>query len=473
MISNLWKYQKAPILLAFISLVCYYVFAFNLERSNFPFLIGIYALLFTLFYLLVQKGKTDFRLLAMIAIVLRLVAIPLIPNLSQDFYRFIWDGRMLVRGLNPYLTTPQSYILSGDLEIVSQASELYAGMGTLNGSHYTNYPPVNQLIFAIAGLLSGNSILGAAIVFRVSIIIADLGIIIYGKKLLSRLGLPIHNIFWYALNPFIIIEMTGNLHFESVMLFFVVWSLYLLSRGKWILSAVVLALSISTKLLPLLFLPLFLQYFLTRGNQKTTHFRSSHALKIRFREIKKNLPRLLYFYLIVIGVVILSFLPFLTGEFAENFGATIALWFKKFEFNASVYYIVRYIGFQTIGWNIIGDVGPILPRIVVGFLVLIAFVRNNRSMQAMITGILLGIFFYFLFSTTVHPWYVATPLLLCVFTRYRFPLVWSATVMLSYAAYGPDGFNENLWLVGLEYVVVIGFFIGEVFWKRTPKRILI
>ncbi len=91
-------------------------------------------------------------------------------------------------------------------------------------------------------------------------------------------------------------------------------------------------------------------------------------------------------------------------------------------------------------------------------------------MQATITAILIGISFYFLMSTTVHPWYVATPLLLCVFTRYRFPLVWSATVMLSYAAYGADGFKENLWLVAIEYVVVIVFFIWEVY---RPSKVTV
>ena len=109
-----------------------------------------------------------------------------------------------------------------------------------------------------------------------------------------------------------------------------------------------------------------------------------------------------------------------------------------------------------------------LPKIVVVLLVLLAFIRNNRSLQAMISAILIGMFFYFLLSTTVHPWYVATPLLLCVFTSYRFPLVWSATVILSYAAYGVDGFNENLWLVAIEYITVIGFFVWEVFWKPKP-----
>ncbi|MBV1924303.1 MAG: mannosyltransferase, partial [Flavobacteriaceae bacterium] len=74
--------------------------------------------------------------------------------------------------------------------------------------------------------------------------------------------------------------------------------------------------------------------------------------------------------------------------------------------------------------------------------------------------------------TTVHPWYVATPLLLTIFTKYRFPLVWSFMVILSYSAYGSEGFSENLWLVALEYFVVIGFFLWEVFLKDKNLKLV-
>lgn len=460
MIKESFKYNKLPLLFAVLSLVFYIAFAFDLERSDFIKFITLYAGLFFCFYKIVQTGKSDFMLLAGLAVLMRLVFLPVIPNLSQDFYRFIWDGRLLVQGINPYLTTPESHILAQNFDIVAQSQELYAGMGSLNGSHYTNYPPLNQLLFAIAGLFAGKSIVGSAIIFRIIMLLADIGIIILGKKLLQKLGLPIHHIFWYALNPFIIIEMTGNLHFEGVMLFFVLGSMYALVTKRWIWSAVLLACSVSLKLIPLLFLPLFLQYFLSNaGATKWFHL----------RENATRIPRLVMYYVIVLATVLLSFLPFLSGDFAENFGASIALWFQNFEFNASVYYIIRWIGFQTIGWNIIADVGKILPLIVIGVLLLLTFLRKNATAQQLITVMLLGISFYFLLSTTVHPWYAATPLLLCVFTKYRFPLVWSFTIMLSYSAYGVGGFNENLWLVALEYVTVIGFFIWEIFPKSSLR----
>lgn len=440
--------------------VLYSLFAYEIERSEFNKLLTLYIGLFGSAYLLIHNTKYSFWILVGIGVFFRLLFLPAIPNLSQDFYRFIWDGRLLVQGVNPYIITPQLFFtdLSTALEItsgknVAQAAQLYAGMGDLNASHYSNYPPINQLCFAIAGLFAGKSILGSAIVLRVLIILADIGILYFGKKLLERLQLPVKNIFWYFLNPFILIELTGNLHFEGVMLFFVVWSLYLLHKRKWFWAAILLGVSVSVKLLPLLLLPLFLG------------FDSAQPASRAFWNLK-NIIRVSGFYMLVLGTALLTFAPFLSSEFISNFSATIGLWFQNFEFNASIYYIIRWIGFEAIGWNIIGTVGKILPIIVILVLLALTFFRKNTTTQQLITGMLFGVSAYFLLSTTVHPWYVATPLVLSIFTKYKFPIVWSAVVILSYSAYGAEGFKENLWLVAVEYIIVIAFALTEIVAQR-------
>ena len=226
-----WKLHKIPLLFTVMSILFYWSFAYDLIRTDYIKLLCLYVGLFFLFYKLIQITKHDLKLLTWISFAFRAVFILAIPNLSQDFYRFIWDGRMILEGFNPYLYTPESFI-ANDLFPVGQAQELYNGMGSLNASHYSNYPPLNQLCFIIAGLFSGKSILGSAVVLRLIIIAADLGTLYFGKKLLKQLKLPAHNIFWYVLNPFIIIEMTGNLHFEPVMLFFLIWGLYKLYQQK-------------------------------------------------------------------------------------------------------------------------------------------------------------------------------------------------------------------------------------------------
>ncbi len=471
---NIIKTYKNPVLVALVSIVLYLGFAYNLERSEFIKLICLYAALFITSYLFIEKylsrHQLRFWVLASIGIIFRLAFIVSIPNLSQDFYRFLWDGRLLIQGFSPYLFTP-STSTAFDVTI-AQSQELIEGMGALNASHFSNYPPVNQLFFAIAGLFAGTSILGSVIVLRMAIILADVGILYFGKKVLEQLNLPVKNIFWYFLNPFIIIELTGNLHFEGIMLFFFVWALYLLFNGKWFWAAALIGISVSVKLLPLLFLPLFLKYF-TKSSKTSQVFKTC---EVSTKSVLIDLGGcgwkiLLKLYLVIGLTILITFLPFLSSEFIQNFAATIGLWFQNFEFNASIYYIIRWIGFQVVGWNIIGTVGKILPMIVVLFILGLSFLKKNSTPQQLITSMLFAVSFYFLLSTTVHPWYIATPLILSVFTKYKFPIVWSFLVVLSYSAYGKNGFDENLWLVALEYIIVNIVAIWEVLRARLkPTR---
>ena len=448
------KKNRTTILLVLICLLFYIVFAYDLERSDFIKLITLIGTLFFITNKIIQINKDCFWLLTGIGITFRLLFIAILPNLSQDFYRFIWDGRLISQGISPYLFTPENYIEDASNSfgvIINQAQELYNGMGSLNGSHFSNYPPINQLCFSIASVFTEKSILGSVVVMRVIIILADLGILFIGKKLLLKLHLNPNQIFWYFLNPFIIIELTGNLHFEGVMLFFLIASLYLLHQKKWLGAAFLLGISVSVKLIPLLLLPLYYKWFIHNFN--------------------KGYFKLAGFYFIVLGIVILTFAPFLSSQFINNFSETIFLWFQNFEFNASIYYLIRWLGFKIVGWNMIAIIGKILPIFIILFILLFSFYRKNKSTQQLITSLLFGISIYFLLSTTVHPWYIASPLLLSVFTRYKFSIIWSLAVMLSYMAYSADGDSENLWLVAVEYFVVIGFFIWEIFQYR--KRTVI
>jgi len=52
--------------------------------------------------------------------------------------------------------------------------------------------------------------------------------------------------------------------------------------------------------------------------------------------------------------------------------------------------------------------------------------------------------------------------MLSIFTKYKFPLVWSFVIVLSYLAYGKGETNENLWIIALEYTVVYGVLFWEI-----------
>ncbi len=434
-VTSFLRLPKTLFLAILLSVFLYYFFAFELVRSNFNSLIISFTGLFLLFLYLI-KQNLDWRILISISILFRLLFLIATPSLSQDFYRFIWDGNMLLNGFNPYLYLPKTF-LNTTYIAPTQAAELINGMGALNASNYSNYPPLNQFLFWISALFANHNILGNMVVFRVIMLLADIGIIYFGRKLLTNLNLQSNLIFLYVLNPFIIIELFGNLHFEGVMIFFLIWSLYLLQQQKWKLAAVILACSISLKLLPLLFLPLFFRYF--------------------------SFKKLVFFYGIIGITLALFFIPFLSSDAITHFSKSIGLWFGVFEFNGSFYLLAREIGFEITGYNTAKLLGKITPVFVFIFVLYQSFFKKNINLIHLIKLLFYTLSFYLFTASTVHPWYIAMLLMLSVFTNYKFALLWSFTIMFSYSFYQNNEFTNNYWLIGLEYGLVFSFLVWEMF----------
>lgn len=426
-----------------LSIFIYAIWAYDLARFEHFKLFILYSILFGCYCLILNQLKIKEQSLTYLAIGLRLIFLVSIPNLSQDFYRFIWDGRLILSGLNPYLTTPNDLMFSQP-ELFPQMKLLFNGMGPLSASHYSNYPPLHQLPFIIAALLSKHSILGSVLVLRLLLISADLGILFFGKKLLKKLQLPTRNIYWFILNPLVIIELTGNLHFEGLMLFFFVMALYYVHTKKWYLAALTMALSVAVKLVPIISLPLFLN--------------------------KLGWGKSIRFYLIIGAIFILLFTPFLSDNFFENYSATIGLWFSNFEFNASFYYLLNWALETTSHLTLIHSMGIIVVSFIalqIGYLL----IQNKTKTTALIITVLWVLTGYYLISTTVHPWYIISLLLLSIFSPYKFARVWSYTLIFSYFAYNQFNVNEKGFILCLEYFPVLGILVWELFNNRSASKL--
>ncbi|MGB5237774.1 MAG: glycosyltransferase family 87 protein [Flavobacteriaceae bacterium] len=446
-IASYWKLHRFPILILAASTLFYFVFAYHLERSDFVRLIMLYGALFFFCFKLIQFEKWNLKFLVVTGILFRLVFLIALPGLSQDYFRFIWDGEMILQGINPYLFTPDS-IMNEAVTIPANGNLLHKGMGELSSRNFSNYPPLNQIIFTVSAYLGSQKILGSVIAMRVFIILADLGILYFGRKLLKNLNKSPHLIFWYFLNPLIIIELTGNLHFEGVMFFFFVWSLFLLSKKNWWGAAILLALSIQIKLVPLIFLPLFLFYF--------------------------NWKKLILFYCVTTLTVLIVLWPFYIPEFSEHYTKTVGLWFSNFEFNAGLYNGLKQMALtlDIKPWHLIKTYGKITPFIVAIATLIFARRVKNEKLPALIVSMLWVLSIYYFLSTTVHPWYIISLVVLTLFSEYRFPLVWSAMIFLSYSAYGENRFEEQSWLLAIEYFVVFGFMIYEIIRYEGSKLII-
>ena len=425
-----------------LSLVLYVIWAYDLARFEHFKLFTLYSVLFGCYYLILKQVNLKEQYLTYLAIGLRLVFLFAIPNLSQDFYRFIWDGRLVLSGFNPYLTTPND-LMGSNPGLFTQMKLLFDGMGSLSTEHYSNYPPLHQLPFIMAAILSKHSIFGSVVLLRLLLIGADFGLLFFGKKLLKKLQLPTKNIYWFILNPLVIIELTGNLHFEGFMLFFFVLALYFIHDEKWHLAAFTMALSIAVKLVPLLSLPLFLN--------------------------KLGWKKSIRFYFTIGAVFTLLFAPFINGDFFENYRATIGLWFSNFEFNASFYYLFDWGLETTTNLKLIPSMGIIVVSFI-GLQISYQLIQNKTKTTALILSVLWVFTGYYLISTTVHPWYIISLLLLSIFTPYKFAKVWSYTLIFSYFAYNQYSVDENEYILCLEYLPVLSVLVWELINKSKLKH---
>ncbi len=434
--------KKTSFIVAICSCFVYGYLAYFTTRSDFFELIFLVFCAFILTYILVEKSQFKFYQLVGLAILYRLLFILSIPNLSQDFFRFFWDGQLVLNGINPYLENVNFYFTNAVENNIHQAKILRDGMGNLNASHYSNYPPISQCIYAISAWFAKESILLFIIALRLILISFDIIFILFARKILLFFNKNPNQVFWYALCPLSILEISGNLHLEGVMISLFIVSFYYLIKHKYILSALLLSLSISTKLLSLIFIPVLI-FYLLKINKKPKNY------KITLTYI---------FWLSLFLIIQFSF--FYNSTFINNFSETIGLWFGKFEFNASIFYVVRWIGYQLIGWNVIQTYSLVMPVIAIVCFGFIIYLSKSNLFNLLETFMWMLIL-YFLLSTTVHPWYILFPLALSVFTKYNAVFLWSLLVVLSYYAYTNENVKESTWLLIIEYSLFVIYMFYE------------
>jgi hypothetical protein len=416
-------------------------FGYFAKRADFVLFIAAYGAFFGLYVWLIffrkNKSEAETRWYAGLGIALRVLLLFSIPNLSDDFYRFLWDGHLTVAGIHPF-AHPPSYFIENQIFPAGITPELF---GKLNSSEYfTVYPPICQAVFALAAL--AGSVGAGVFVMKLFLLACEVGAI---RQLAAAVGssskIP-HSAFrtpqlLYALNPLIILEIAGNCHFEGAMIFFLIAGMRALEQKKVSVAALCWALATASKLLPLMFLPIVWRWL---GWRKGMIFNAVFAgtSLILFAPLIKTLPNIL---------------------------SSLDLYFRQFQFNASFYYLFREVGFWKIGWDIGEELGPILglaTALGIGLLALLTRPAKSALADVLLFALLLQLSL----SATVHSWYVTVPFALGLLTRWRFPIVWSGVAALSYSHYAGGSFQENYWLIALEYSALWVFILWEIF---SPK----
>ncbi len=141
------------------------------------------------------------------AMIFNLILIPSRPTLSDDMYRYIWDGRVQSAGINPYRYA------SNAPELASLRDDaVYSRMNRPEA--VTIYPPGAQIAFAAIWRIFPDSISGFKGVFIAAVLLGGVLLV----ALLRTLGQPPERVLIYLWNPLLIFEIAHAVHVDALYL---------------------------------------------------------------------------------------------------------------------------------------------------------------------------------------------------------------------------------------------------------------
>jgi alpha-1,6-mannosyltransferase len=416
-----------------------------IPRTDFQSTFGLFVLLFGLMLLIfaLSGEKTPWFFIFIAGLLMRFSLFLSIPQWSDDYVRFLWDGELLRIQENPYSETPARFLENHPLESTEILQQLFPLLNSQE--YYSVYPPLNQGIFWLSAKAANGLIANGIISLRLLLLLGEIGVFMLFLRLLNVFNKPEKLLWLYWLNPLVILEITGNLHFEGLVLLLLLSSILALYRRHESLSGSMWGLAIGMKLVPLLLAPTFF-FFNQTG--------------------KNNI-----FWAGGLAAFLVSFFWLLPGSSWINFFESLKLYQGKFEFNASIYYLLRQVGFWMVGYNTIGTLTKLLSILTLVAIVYFSWKRKPKSITELLDLWVLVYLVYLLLQPVVHPWYLIPTFGLSLLTGKNTFLLWSFSVIFSYQAYGNELVRESPIFLGIEYLfVLVGIYL-DYFLPKTKLKI--
>jgi alpha-1,6-mannosyltransferase len=352
-------------------------------------------------------------------VVFRLFFLPLSPTLSEDVYRYQWEGRVVRAHLNPYTVYPAMPGL-----IWAQDPEHPVKTGN---STPTLYPPISEVVFSLLHTAAGYKRLFTAL---------DIATVALLLVILSAANCPLQHVLIYAWNPAVLIAFSLSGHNDSLAIATLLGAVILLIiGGRDVLSIGFLAISTLSKFFPVFLLPAFLR-------------RSPRSLAGIFA-----------------GVILLGYLPFLgaRGHLFRGLSDFAGQW----EGNDSLNKLFLMAGNSTRQ-----------AQFVAGVILLLLIIYVLKARLEILRGglvILAGLLFL---SSNAFPWYFTWIVPFLCFSPSPALLLLTVTCVLGYSpviGYAVGGpFSNSPLMQFLEYLPVfalLGFEVARHFQHRQAEHV--
>jgi alpha-1,6-mannosyltransferase len=199
--------------------------------------------------LLWRRGRRrDVVIVLAVALACRLLVVADLPTLSDDAYRFVWDGRVQAAGINPYAHAPASPSLFGlrDYRIFTEVNRPHTRTG---------YPPTNEVALYAVNRVAGEGTTQVKLAF-VAVETAAVALLLL---LLARAGMSLGRVALYAWHPLAIFEIAGTGHPEPLLMVLTLAALLAWDLRKPVTAGAALGAAVLTKFAPLLLAPFMLR----------------------------------------------------------------------------------------------------------------------------------------------------------------------------------------------------------------------
>lgn len=342
-----------------------------------------------------QLGAAALLIILASAILFRVELLSAPSTLSDDVYRYQWDGRAQRAGLNPYVAYPNA----PDLEwLQNPVHPEPPGEETP-----TIYPPLSEFVYRLIKTVPR---------YKHVSTLFDLASVVVLMMLLAAMKLPLHRVLTYAWNPTILISFALSGHFDSLAIVMLLTALLFLLTNRPALSVGTLALAFLSKFFPIILLPTFFK--------------------------RTRLPYAGLFLFIVIAF----YAPFASAGL-QLFGG-LKNYATDWENNASLFRLVYSVVGSKFGAELIA-----------GLIVLAAIGYLAKSGATPLWSSLVLTAGVLLLSPTAYPWYFTWSIPFLCFYPSAAWLLMSVTSLLAYTpaiVFGAgEPFKNSLLILSLEY----------------------
>lgn len=346
------------------------------------------------------------------------------PYLSDDIYRYIWDGRVQSAGINPYRYVPSAPELAQ-----LRDEQIYPKINRREFAP-TIYPPLAEILFLLTTRISES-----VVWMKLTMLGFEVVAVWAMAQLLTLLGLSRERLLIYAWHPLVVWEFAGSGHVDSIAIAFIAVAFLAWQRKADFLTGFTIACATLIKLFPVVLLPALLK----RGRWKVL--------------------------LVLVITIIVAYLPYLTVGPKAVLGYLPGYALEQGVVSGEQFYFL-HLARKLSGANLPSLAFIIFAALVMGAIACWVILRNKVSREESLKAAMVLATVTTVLFAPHYSWYFAWLVPFLCFTPWVAVFYLTTAGFLLYLTWLGDSPDEMFFMNSLIYLPALAIAAIELVWRR-------